>query len=95
MNCEIVRPLALTRRAGLEPATVGLEIRGAESVTDGESTACAPTAETLGVLLGVFLPKLAETDPELAAVVAAWPTLPDAIRAGIVAMVRASGRTGE
>ncbi|NOT02909.1 MAG: hypothetical protein HOP29_20095 [Phycisphaerales bacterium] len=31
------------------------------------------------------------TDPELAAVVEAWTTLPDAIRAGIVAMVRASG----
>ncbi|NOS99622.1 MAG: hypothetical protein HOP29_03240 [Phycisphaerales bacterium] len=32
------------------------------------------------------------TDPELAAVVAAWPTLPDAIRAGIVAMVRAAAK---
>jgi hypothetical protein len=29
--------------------------------------------------------------PDLAAVVAAWPTLPEALRAGIVAMVRASG----
>lgn len=30
-------------------------------------------------------------DPELAAVVAAWPTLAPAIRAGIVAMVKAGG----
>jgi hypothetical protein len=30
------------------------------------------------------------TDPELAAVVAAWPDLPPAIRAGIVAMVKAA-----
>ena len=29
-------------------------------------------------------------DPELAAVVEAWPTLPEAIRAGIVAMVKVS-----
>jgi hypothetical protein len=29
-------------------------------------------------------------DPDLAAVVAAWPTLPEAIRAGIVAMVKAA-----
>jgi hypothetical protein len=29
-------------------------------------------------------------DPGLAAVVAAWPDLPDAIRAGIVAMVKAA-----
>jgi hypothetical protein len=31
------------------------------------------------------------TDPELTAVVAAWPDLPRAIRAGIVAMVGAAG----
>jgi len=31
-----------------------------------------------------------KTDPGLAAVVAAWPELPEAIRAGIVAMVRAA-----
>ncbi|MEE9295236.1 MAG: hypothetical protein V3W34_09805 [Phycisphaerae bacterium] len=36
-----------------------------------------------------------EKDPEFAAVVEAWPTLPEAVKAGIVAMVRASGRTGE
>jgi hypothetical protein len=33
---------------------------------------------------------LAAIDPNLAAVVAAWPTLPEAIRAGIAAMVRAA-----
>jgi hypothetical protein len=30
--------------------------------------------------------------PDLAAMVAAWPMLPEAVRAGIVAMVRASVR---
>jgi hypothetical protein len=30
-------------------------------------------------------------DPDLAALVAAWPALPSALRAGIVAMVRAAG----
>ena len=34
------------------------------------------------------------TDPELAAVVAAWPDLPPALRAGIVAMVKAAGGLG-
>jgi hypothetical protein len=29
-------------------------------------------------------------DPSLATVVEAWPTLPDAIKAGILAMVRAA-----
>jgi hypothetical protein len=31
------------------------------------------------------------TDPDLSRVVAAWPVLPKAIRAGIVAMVQAAG----
>jgi hypothetical protein len=32
----------------------------------------------------------APLDPDLAAVMAAWPALPEAVRAGIVAMVKAS-----
>jgi hypothetical protein len=34
-----------------------------------------------------------EPPPELAEVVSAWPTLPEAIRAGILAMVRAASGT--
>jgi hypothetical protein len=34
------------------------------------------------------------TDPELTAVVAAWPDLPPAIRAGVVALVKAAGLGG-
>jgi hypothetical protein len=30
-------------------------------------------------------------EPDLAAIVAAWPTLPEPVKAGIVAMVKASG----
>jgi hypothetical protein len=33
-------------------------------------------------------------DPDLAALVAAWPTLPSAVRVGIVAMVRAAAPPG-
>jgi hypothetical protein len=36
-----------------------------------------------------------KTDPDLAAVVAAWPELPDAIKAGIGAIVRAAHATGQ
>jgi integrase len=39
---------------------------------------------------GVPTPPAKPTDPELAAVAAAWPDLPPAVRAGIVAMVRAA-----
>ena len=34
--------------------------------------------------------KLPPTDPDLAAVIEAWPRLPKAVRAGLVAMVRAA-----
>ena len=34
-------------------------------------------------------------DPDLAAVVRAWAKLPDAVRAGILAMILASGRTSD
>ena len=33
-----------------------------------------------------------QTDPDLARIVDAWPTLPEAVRAGIVAMVKAAGK---
>ncbi|MGA2035589.1 MAG: hypothetical protein ABSG68_25350 [Thermoguttaceae bacterium] len=32
-------------------------------------------------------------DPELRAIIDAWPALPDAIKAGILAMVRTAGGT--
>jgi len=35
-----------------------------------------------------------KTDPDLAAVVSAWPDLPEAIRSGIVAMVKAASANG-
>ena len=34
----------------------------------------------------------ARNDPDLAVVVEAWPTLPEAVRAGILAMVKAAAR---
>jgi hypothetical protein len=38
-------------------------------------------------------PDDAPDDPDLVAIVAAWPTLPGPVKAGIVAMVRAAGGT--
>jgi len=44
-----------------------------------------------GAKSGALIPKKPATDPALAALIDAWPTLPEAIRAGILAMVRAAG----
>ncbi len=35
-----------------------------------------------------------QTDPDLAAVIEAWPSIPEAVRAGIVAMVKAASKPG-
>ncbi|MCH9035571.1 MAG: hypothetical protein IID42_13900 [Planctomycetes bacterium] len=36
------------------------------------------------------LADLLQNDPDLAAVISTWPELPEAVRAGIVAMVKAA-----
>jgi len=53
--------------------------------------ASAPTATQRKADESRAAPDVAALPSELAAVVAAWPSLPDAVRAGIVAMVKASG----
>ena len=40
------------------------------------------------------LPESVQNDSDLTAVVSAWPTLPEAVKAGILAMVRASATAG-
>jgi hypothetical protein len=42
--------------------------------------------------LAYSLARESQNDPDLARVVEAWPALPEAIRAGIVAMVRAAAK---
>jgi len=38
-----------------------------------------------------FNPGAPSNDPDLASIVKVWPTLPEAIRAGIIALARAAG----
>jgi hypothetical protein len=40
---------------------------------------------------GAPAPSATKIDPALATLIDAWPKLPDAIRAGILAMIRAAG----
>jgi hypothetical protein len=44
-----------------------------------------------GAKSGALTPTNPYIDPALAALIGAWPALPEAIRAGILAMVRAAG----
>ena len=56
---------------------------GGSSTSDESST-------SLGRLLGALAAELAPRMPDLANVVEAWQTMPEAVRAGIVAMAKAS-----
>jgi len=47
-----------------------------------------------GAQSGAVAARESPIDPEFAAVVNAWPALPEAIKAGILAMVRATGNAG-
>ena len=71
---------------GFEPTNDGFAIRSPDSVSHSATSSCEHNAEAL-------TGPLAETirnDADLRAVVDAWPTLPDAVKVGILAMVRAS-----
>ena len=50
----------------------------------------ASDSENPSVVLASCLAFLAEKVPDLASVVKAWPVLPEPVKAGILAMVRAS-----
>jgi hypothetical protein len=63
----------------------GNEIEGTAERVTGCVTGDAESSAELGAGLGLV-------DADLASVVEAWDTLPAAIKAGIVAMVKAAGR---
>jgi integrase len=74
---------------GIEPTTYGLGNREHAPRTPDSITTCDDSKNVLAFCLALF----DRESPELAAVVRSWSTLPEAVRAGIVAMVRASGPT--
>ena len=56
-----------------------------------EST-CENQPDDLGALLGA-LAELLSDGPDLTGLLAAWPALPEPVKAGITAMVKAATRT--
>jgi hypothetical protein len=65
--------------AGVEPASRSPEAGKPQGVT---ASAPKPLAQTLA--------RDSQIDPSLARIVEAWPKLPEAVRAGILAMVKAT-----
>jgi hypothetical protein len=59
--------------------------------TPPENAAVTGDSAPSGAESGAIEAREAILDPELTAVIDAWPVLPEAIRAGILAMIRAAG----
>jgi hypothetical protein len=81
------RQLCQARPAGFEPATFGFEVRD----DDAAKSKSRKALRRCDVNVAHQVPTdTCKTDPDLAAIVAGWPKLPEAIKAGILAMVKAS-----
>ena len=74
--------------------TCGLGNRTGDSTTIENSNTCGTPQDQLGVLLGALAAEIAPAAPDLADLLTAWPTLPEALKAGIVAMVKAACPSG-
>ena len=66
---------------GIEPVNPTAQAKAAMSLT-----------ETTSLPLAHSLAREPQIDPDLARLIEAWPTLPEALRAGILAMVAACSR---
>ena len=58
-------------------------------VSIDKSDTCESSPDTLNAKLTVWAASVAAVDPHLAAVLAVWESLPEAIKVGIVAMAKA------
>ncbi len=83
------RDLGEEAEAGFEPANNGFAIRSEGDVTPDESSTSEQSQN--GLSLGLLLPL--QNDPELQAVVLAWPALPPDVRKMIVGVVRLTPKT--
>ena len=81
---------------GFEPTTYGgFAIRNTPDASSDVTPKCHKTSDAvphmqntpLGALLGASGPETAPLPPDLAAVVAAWPRLPDTLKVAIVTTV--------
>ena len=76
---------------GVEPCeNAQVPPRGVEQ--DQKSSGKTPLSQSDGAESGAVGAPDRPTDPDLQHLITAWPDLPDAVRAGITAMVQATAR---
>ena len=79
-----------TRDTGVTPYD-GLANRSDNTATHADATTCGDHAENSADYLAL----LERKSPDLALLVKRWDKLPEAVRAGIMAMIRASSQADE
>ena len=84
-------PLSLSLTSQEELGRTGLE-RG--NVTDHNSKGLQNSSNSSGAESGASSPDSVQSDPNLQMLIDAWPDLPDAIKSGIIATVRALTEKG-
>ncbi len=75
------------RELGLEPSAGPCPGKDLQQSVDEKARECADSEARSAVPAG-------PADPDLREVIGAWPDLPEAIKAGIVAMIGAAGKKG-
>jgi hypothetical protein len=79
------------RKKGRLRATLRVPPRGLEPLINSPGNAAISNVG--GAESGAPATKSRDVDPDLAALIDAWPSLPEVVRAGIVAMVKAASGT--
>ena len=79
------------RGSNLQPSVSKTDALSSESLKNKPFLNEANEATAVATAVGMEIePRNASEDPDLAALLAAWETLPSALKAGIVAMVKAA-----
>ena len=92
--CHLLSQIGKQPAEGIEPTAAALQKRCVDDGSACPDSTSATTPERLSGLLGALAAEIAPSAPDLAGLLTAWAGLPDAIKAGIMAMVKATAREG-
>jgi UDP-N-acetyl-D-mannosaminuronate dehydrogenase len=75
---------------GSTPPLPNTQVSKRQGLTSGVSEAAEASGSAVSILAVSVPGKQGKIDPDLAAVIRAWPDLPDALKQGVLAIVRSA-----